>query len=134
MSDILNQEDIFSVVEAFYKKALKDEIIGVYFTEVVQLNLETHIPKIVSFWEVMLFGTGDYRGNPMREHFPLNRILPMEQKHFNRWLSLWIETIDGLFDGKNATEAKTRATHIANLMAFKMEEATRRERKMRSED
>ena len=127
MTDILNRDDIFSVVQAFYNKALKDEIIGIYFNEIAPLNLETHIPKIVSFWEVMLFGTGDYRGNPMREHFPLNSALPMKKEHFDRWLTLWVETIDNLFHGKNADIAKTRANHIANLMAFKMEEATKRQ-------
>ncbi len=126
MTDILNRDDIHSVVSKFYSKAMKDEIIGVYFTEIVPLDLTTHISKIVSFWEVMLFGTGDYRGNPMREHFPLNRALAMEQKHFDQWLKLWTETIDVLYEGKNAAEAKTRGMHIANLMAHKMAEATKR--------
>ena len=127
MNDIENRADIHKVVSEFYTKAMKDETIGMYFTEIVQLDLETHLPKIVSFWEVMLFGSGDYRGNPMREHFPLNRAQAMEQKHFDRWIELWTETIDALYKGKNATEAKTRASHIANLMAFKMAEATGRD-------
>ena len=127
MNDIENRADIHKVVSEFYTKTMKDETIGMYFTEIVQLDLETHLPKIVSFWEVMLFGSGDYRGNPMREHFPLNRAQAMEQKHFDRWIELWTETIDALYKGKNATEAKTRASHIANLMAFKMAEATGRD-------
>jgi len=127
MTDILNRDDIYKVVSFFYSKAMTDETIGVYFTEIKNLNLETHLPRIVSFWQVILFGEGDYRGNPMQEHFPLNRALAMEQKHFDRWLKLWTETIDALYKGKNATEAKTRGTHIANLMAHKMAEATQRE-------
>ena len=132
MKDITNREAIFKIVSRFYTKAMKDETIGMYFTEIAQLDLEVHLPKIVSFWEVMLFGTGDYRGNPMREHFPLNRAQAMERKHFDRWIELWTETIDALYKGKNATEAKTRASHIANLMAFKMAEAKRREQEMGS--
>lgn len=126
LKDIENREDIAIVVNEFYGKALKDEVIGVYFTEIVQLDLETHVPKIVSFWEVMILGEGDYRGNPMREHFPLNRKLAMEQKHFDRWLTLWSETIDTHFEGPKAEEAKSRGGHIANLMAHKMAEATKR--------
>lgn len=126
MKDLSNSADIEIVVAEFYKKAINDEIIGVYFTKIAALDLKSHIPKIVSFWEVMLLGTGDYRGNPMREHFPLNRKLPMEQKHFKQWLKLWTETIDTHFEGPHAAEAKTRGAHIANLMSFKMEEATKR--------
>ena len=43
MEDINNRQDIISLLNAFYGKALQDPVIGYFFTEVVPLNMTAHI-------------------------------------------------------------------------------------------
>ena len=45
------------------------------------------------FWESMLFGTGNYQGAP----FPKHAVLPVKQEHFERWLALFVETVNENF-------------------------------------
>ena len=52
--DIENRQDIELLLNRFYEKVFKDDLIGRFFTEVVPLNLETHLPIIADFWESVL--------------------------------------------------------------------------------
>lgn len=120
LRDIATTEDIQHLVTAFYDKAMVDDVIGFFFTEIVQLSLEKHIPIIVSFWETILLDKGTYKGNPMDKHFHLNNLSPIQPHHFQRWLQLWEATINENFSGNKATEAINRARTIAYLMQQKM--------------
>lgn len=44
MQDISSRQDIALLVNRFYKQVLLDKIIGNFFTEVVPLDWEVHIP------------------------------------------------------------------------------------------
>ncbi|HEX5003633.1 MAG TPA: group III truncated hemoglobin [Bacteroidia bacterium] len=119
--DIANRTDIELLVNAFYKKAIPDAVIGHFFTGVLTINWEVHIPVIVDFWENILLGTGSYKGNPMDKHFALNKLSPLEPVHFTRWLMLWKETVNELYAGPVADNAISRAITIAGLMEHKMQ-------------
>ncbi|MCT4623069.1 MAG: group III truncated hemoglobin [Schleiferiaceae bacterium] len=123
MSDIESREDVKTLVDTFYAKVLKDETIGYLFTEVAKISLETHMPIMYDFWESVLFGKSVYKGNPMTKHFELNKKSPLLPEHFARWKELWFETLNELFEGERANEAKTRANTIAYLMESKMPKA-----------
>ena len=118
--DIQNGQDLNRLVEAFYQKVLIDAEIGYIFTQVMQLDFAVHLPKIASFWESVLFGSGDYSGNPMRKHIELHRKEKLTAAHFTRWLDLWILTTDALFAGAKAEECKAKARNIADMMQFKI--------------
>lgn len=122
MSDIQNRKDIEKLVDAFYRQVLSDPVIGHFFTEVVQLQLDKHMPIMYSFWESVLFGTGNYSGNPMTKHINLNQRSEMKPEHFERWVSLWEYTVSNLFEGVKADLAKTRARNIAAIMSHKVSE------------
>lgn len=119
-NDILHRQDIEQLVTGFYQKAMTDPVIMHFFTSVLVLDLKKHIPVIVNFWESILLGGKNYQGSPMTKHFDLHALSPMKKEHFDRWLMLWIETIDDKFEGTKATEAKTRAQQIAALMQLKI--------------
>src|SRR5687767_7282597 len=102
--DIESKEDVLRLVTLFYEKAIPDEIIGHFFTKVVQLDFEKHIPKIAEFWSGILLGNSEYQGNPMEAHVKLNQRSPVEQKHFDRWLTLWKQTLAENFSGPKADE------------------------------
>ena len=119
--DIQSREDIELLMNKFYDKVKKDDTLGYIFNDVAKVNWAHHIPIICNFWETILLGASSYRNNAMAVHYELNRKEPFEQKHFERWLHLFNETVDSLFSGNIATMAKTRAKSIASLMLFKME-------------
>ncbi len=73
MKDIQERKDIELLVDEFYKKVLKDDVIGHFFTEVVQLDWEKHIPIMYDFWETTLLGNIKYKGNPMVKHIELSK-------------------------------------------------------------
>ncbi|KQR95298.1 sec-independent protein translocase TatC [Chryseobacterium sp. Leaf180] len=128
MKNLESREDIELLVNSFYTKVISDETIGFFFTDVMKVNWEKHLPKMYSFWETILFGQMSYKGNPMAVHFPVNALQAMEKHHFDRWLKLWRESVTENFSGFNAGSAITKAENIARLMSFKMENA-RKERR-----
>ena len=61
-----------------------------------------------------------FSGNPMRVHIDISKLTTMGEGEFSEWLMLFHETIDELFLGDKADEAKTRASNIARLMQTKI--------------
>lgn len=120
MLDISSREDIERLVRLFYERATKDALIGHYFTRVIPINWDEHIPTIVSFWENILFKTGGYNGGMMYKHMNLNYLSVFKTIHFDRWLEIWKGTVDELFVGANAEEVKFRASSIAVIMQTKI--------------
>ncbi len=120
MKDITSREDIEILVQRFYQKLIKDELIGFFFTDIAKIDLSKHLPKMYNFWESILLGNPVYDGFPMAIHFSLNNVFPMEEKHFNRWLQVWEATVQENFEGDNAETAIARALNIARIMHHKM--------------
>jgi len=120
MRDIENSADVQLLVDRFYEKVLKDDIIGVFFTETVQLDWQTHIPTMYNFWETILLSSNNYHGNPMAKHKELNKKKKLEPEHFKRWLALWKETVNSLFDGEKATMAINKSEQIGQIMQLKI--------------
>ena len=120
MKDITSRADIEFLINQFYNIVVKDDVIGFFFTDVAKIDLQKHLPKMYNFWESILLGNPVYTGNPMAAHFPLNEVIAMEEKHFNRWLQIWEKTIHDHFEGENAETAITRALNIARIMSHKM--------------
>jgi hemoglobin len=44
----------------------------------------------------------------------------MQGQHFQRWFSLWAASVDDLFAGEMATQAKRRAAIIAETMQYRL--------------
>jgi hemoglobin len=120
MKDIANRNDVENLVNAFYQKVRQDEVIGHFFTTVIALSWEKHLPIMYSFWDTILFGTQSYKGNTMSKHLDLHKLAPIEPKHMEHWLFLWNETVSENFEGEKATEAKSRASAIAGMIQYKV--------------
>lgn len=118
--DIENRSDIELLINSFYDKVKRDDVIGFIFNDVAKVNWEQHLPVMYDFWENIIFLTGNYTGNPMTVHMHLNQITPFKKEHFERWLKLFISTVDELFAGKKAMLAKERAQSIATIMQAKI--------------
>ena len=111
--DIRTREDCERLVRAFYGRALADPILGFIFTDVAHLDLDTHVPRITAFWETVLLGAHTYSGGAFAPHARLNSKVALYAGHFERWLWLWRMTVDELFAGPRATQAKQHAERVA---------------------
>ena len=111
--DIETRADCERLVRRFYGRALPDPIIGFLFTDVAKMDLEEHIPRITSFWATILLGARSYGGGAFRPHVELNMKVPLTRGHFDRWLFLWTQSVDELFEGPKAELAKAHAIRVA---------------------
>ena len=113
MKDISNEEDIKTLIDAFYVRIRKDDLIGYIFNDVAHVDWDHHLPRMYSFWAFLLLGKDGYQGNPMEAHIRLNEKVKLKGEHFARWLELFTATVDEHFAGLTAEEAKNKAKLIA---------------------
>lgn len=112
--DISTPEDVKTLIDTFYMKVRGDEMLGYIFDEVAKVDWPHHLPVMYAFWEFLLLGNADrYKGNPIQKHFDLHARYPLKVKHFDRWVALFQSTVDELFEGETAKDAKFRAFAIA---------------------
>ena len=120
-TDIQTRADVERLVRAFYAKAMSDPVIGWLFTDVARLDLEAHVPQIASFWETVLLGAKSYGGTPFEPHARLHAKANLRAGHFGRWLALWNETVDELFEGPTAALAKAHALRVAQAFHARLQ-------------
>lgn len=118
--DIENRKDIEQLVNNFYHKVKHDDLIGHFFTTTFKINWEHHLPVMYDFWENAIFFSGTYTGNPLDMHQRINMRFRLTMEDFHRWNKLFIETVDSLFEGQNASLAKDRAISISTVMQLKI--------------
>lgn len=117
VQDISNIEDIKLLVNTFYEKVQNDDLIGPIFNEKMMGRWPEHLEKMYRFWQTLLLEEHTYSGSP----FPPHKQLPVNQSHFDRWMEIFTETVDSLFVGKLAEEAKVRAANMAYMFNYKIE-------------
>lgn len=119
-TDILTRADIEMLINRFYERVQIDDVIGYFFNDVTETDWEVHLPKMYDFWEVILFGTGRFKGNPMMVHKEIHNKSTMKPDHFQHWLALFQNTVDQLFEGSNAEDIKSSASNIAKSLMYKV--------------
>lgn len=119
MKDIQNKEDIKILVDAFYAKVNQDELLSPIFNQIAKVNWEAHLPRMYQFWASLLLDSNEYRGQPFDKHAEHSESI--HAMHFDRWILLFNQTIDELFDGEKAKLAKTRAQSIGAIFQYKLD-------------
>lgn len=115
--DIENSHDIQQMVDAFYAKIQQDELLGPIFAERIAPDAWVpHLQTMYRFWGSQLLGEKQYQGAPYAKH----RTLPVNAQHFDRWLLLFDETVNELFEGPRASTAKVKAASIGNIFLSKI--------------
>jgi hemoglobin len=120
--DIETRDDVERLVRTFYGRAMTDPLIGWLFVDVAKLDLEAHVPRITSFWETILLGAQSYGGGAFRPHAALHARATLQKGHFDRWLVLWGESVDELFEGPRAELAKAHAQRVARAFYGRLTE------------
>lgn len=116
MKELLNLEQIKQLVNAFYEKVRKDDVLADIFNTQIGDHWPEHLEKMYRFWQTVLLGEHTYTGSPFAPHARL----PLEKQHFDRWLLLFYQTIDEHFEGEKAGEAKWRAEKMAEMFQHKI--------------
>jgi hemoglobin len=113
---ILTIDDVKLLVDTFYERIQADALLGPVFNEVIQDNWSVHLEKMYRFWQTVLLGEHTYFGTP----FPPHAKLPVGHEHFAAWMALFTKTVDELFAGEKADEAKWRAGKMAEMFEYKI--------------
>jgi hemoglobin len=109
--DIVAIEDIKLMVDSFYGKIQKDAILSFIFNDRIRDRWSEHLEKMYKFWQTVLLDEHTYFGAP----FPPHATLDINYTHYERWVQLFNETIDHLFIGDKAQEAKWRGQKMAQV-------------------
>lgn len=118
MKTIENRADISLLVNTFYAKIRKDELLGPIFnSHIPNEKWPAHLEKLTDFWETNLFGVPKFKGNPSQKHVNVDKNLnhSITQVHFGQWINLWFETINELFEGPLAHRAKEAARNMGSM-------------------
>lgn len=99
---------IDALVEGFYARVRNDHLIGPIFAERIE-DWAPHLAQMKLFWSSVALSTGVYEGRPMPKHLPL----PIDARHFDRWLELFRETVRDLCPPVAADHFIERAERIA---------------------
>jgi hemoglobin len=116
LKDITTLEDIKILVDTFYTKVQKDDFIGPIFNGKIGDRWPEHLEKMYRFWQTILLEVHTYNGSP----FPPHKHLPVDKAHFDRWMEIFTETLDQLYTGATADEAKLRAKNMADMFNYKI--------------
>jgi hemoglobin len=115
--DIATLEDIKLLVNRFYDNVRKDELLADIFNKKIEDRWPQHLEKMYCFWQTVLLEEHTYYGSPFLPHAKL----PIDAEHFERWLKLFYETVDSLFEGEKAARAKWQGQRMAEMFQSKIE-------------
>lgn len=119
--DIAGRADIEKIVDAFYTRVQKDDLLGPIFNDIAKVNWETHLEKMYNFWENLLYKTGSYNGRPFPPHLAINQTVPLTKEHFNRWLVFFHDTIDQMYAGPHANHLKSVSEQLKEIWNLKFD-------------
>ncbi len=126
MKDIQNKDDLYFLVNEFYKKLLADDKISYIFTAIVKIKIEEHLPILVTFWSQAILGTGGYSNNLTQIHLDVNAKEYLSPELFTIWLTHFYIAVDENFFGEKAEQIKIQALSIANIMQIKINQQTQK--------
>lgn len=113
--DLDSPEDIAELVRRFYADVAQDDLLGPMFNDVAQVDWSEHLPKLTAFWCRALLGLPGYSGNPFQAHGRVNALEAFTPAHFERWLSLFHETLDLGWVGPLTDRAGALADNVARV-------------------
>lgn len=106
---LCTDEEIKSMVHAFYADVRRDDLLGPIFDAHVE-DWDEHLARLVDFWSSILRGTGRFSGTPMSTHTALPAL---NAELFQRWLSLFRHTTASQPNRAMGEQAYTLAQRIA---------------------
>lgn len=111
----VTKENLRQMVNLFYTKVLKDELVGPFFIERLGDDMKNekwipHLELLTNFWASIALGDFEYKGNPFAPHASMQNL---SREAFLRWLELFATTLDIVYVPQIANQLKERSTIIA---------------------
>jgi hemoglobin len=113
--DLDTPEEIAEMVRRFYADVAQDDLLGPMFDDVARVDWSEHLPKLTAFWCRALLGLVGYSGNPFRAHALVHARRSFTTAHFERWLSLFHDTVETCWTGPSAARALELAGNVARV-------------------
>ncbi|WP_211824968.1 group III truncated hemoglobin [Kistimonas asteriae] len=124
MADIADVKDIRRLVDTFYGRVRRDSVLAPLFNDVACVDWHTHLDVMTTFWSALLLRSGRYRRNALAPHLRLFGQVAYQPSHMQRWLTLFDQSVDELFQGSLAEKSKHWARGIARNMENQIIKAT----------
>jgi hemoglobin len=110
----VTEDDIASLVDAFYAKVRQDPHLGPIFARALgDEGWDSHLATLRDFWSSVMLTSGRYKGAPLAVHMRLDGLTP---SLFDRWLTLFGQTCDELFEPRRAGAFRAKAARIAQSL------------------
>ena len=107
----IDEAMIDRLVRGFYGQVRHDDVLGPIFATKIG-DWEPHLQRMCAFWSSVALMSGRYHGQPMAKHLPL----PIDARHFDRWLALFEKTARELCPPKAADHFVMLAGRIAESL------------------
>ncbi|WP_332678660.1 group III truncated hemoglobin [Brevundimonas sp.] len=107
----IDEPMISRLVDAFYDRVRRDPLIGPVFDARIS-DWGPHLEQMKLFWSSVALMSGVYHGRPMPKHLPL----PVDARHFDRWLELFEATAAEICPPAAAAHFIERARRIAESL------------------
>ena len=107
----IDEAMIARLVDAFYDRVRIDPLIGPVFNDRIA-DWGPHLEQMRLFWSSVALMSGVYHGRPMPKHLPL----PIDARHFDRWLALFEATAAAVCPPAAAAHFIERARRIAESL------------------
>ena len=111
--DHVSDSGIERLVDEFYKRIRKDQKLAAIFDRAIPGDWGPHLATMRDFWSSVMMTSGRYKGNPVAKHLKLDG---MEPHLFDRWLALFAETCNDLFEVNVAETFVAKAERIAESL------------------
>jgi hemoglobin len=104
---------IETLVRRFYGRVRDDACLAPIFSARIA-DWEPHLQRMCAFWSSVALMSGSYHGQPMLAHSSL----PIDARHFDRWMLLFETTARDVCPPKAADHFIQRALRIAKSLEF----------------
>ena len=109
----ITEERLSELVDLFYGRVRKDDLIGPVFNRAID-DWPEHLERLQAFWSSVMLTSGRYKGNPMAAH--RRHAGAIAPAMFDRWLALWAEVTSERLPGPAAAALQHKAGHIAESL------------------
>ena len=107
----IDEAMIARLVDTFYDRVRADPLLGPVFADRIS-DWDPHLQQMRLFWSSVALMSGVYHGRPMPKHLPL----PVDARHFDRWLGLFEATAAEVCPPAAAAHFVERARRIAESL------------------
>lgn len=109
----IDETVIERVVRTFYTKVRQDPMLAPIFAKAIPGDWEPHLQTMMSFWSSVMLMSGRYKGQPVVKHQALSNV---QSAHFDRWLTLFNQTVHDVCPPDVAALFNNRAENIAGSL------------------